>query len=82
MRHTLQQAFGGRFEWLLWGDDDTMWFMPALQQLVAGLDPKTPYLVSGEHVSFITLPISLQESFWHMAHGAWLAQYHCRSVLS
>ncbi len=45
------QAFGGRYEWLLWGDDDTMWFTPALQKMVAGLDPQMPYLITGEPAS-------------------------------
>ena len=48
----LLQAFGDTYKWMLYGDDDTMFFVEGVQDLVKDLDPDLPYFVTGiEHLS-------------------------------
>lgn len=42
-------ALEGDYEWLLYGDDDTMWMMDAVPQLVKDLDPDEPHLVTDHY---------------------------------
>lgn len=42
------QAFADRpYKWLLYGDDDTLWFVDGVLDLVKDLDPGMPYFISG-----------------------------------
>ena len=44
----LVQAFADRpYKWLLYGDDDTLWFVDGVLDLVKDLDPGMPYFISG-----------------------------------
>ena len=46
----LVQAFADRpYKWLLYGDDDTLWFVDGVLDLVKDLDPGMPYFISGGH---------------------------------
>ncbi|GLI67989.1 hypothetical protein VaNZ11_012203 [Volvox africanus] len=38
--------FGKTYKWMLYGDDDTVFFMDAVKQLVANLDPELPIALS------------------------------------
>ncbi len=38
---------GAPFKWLLYGDDDTMWFQAGVAALVAPLDPQQPWFLTG-----------------------------------
>ena len=36
------------FKWLLYGDDDTLFFMDAVANVVKNLDPNVPYFLTGK----------------------------------
>ncbi|KAG2434055.1 hypothetical protein HXX76_007783 [Chlamydomonas incerta] len=40
------EHFGETYKWLLYGDDDTIFYMPAVKQMLAHLDPELPYAIS------------------------------------
>ncbi|KAK9822059.1 hypothetical protein WJX74_004369 [Apatococcus lobatus] len=40
------QAFGDTYKWMLYGDDDTMFFVEGIQNLVKDIDPNMPYLIT------------------------------------
>ncbi|KAG2453861.1 hypothetical protein HYH02_002068 [Chlamydomonas schloesseri] len=40
------EHFGESYKWLLYGDDDTIFYMPAVKQMLAHLDPELPYAIS------------------------------------
>ena len=40
------QSLGDTYDWLALGDDDTLFFVDALYEVVRGLDASTPYLLS------------------------------------
>ncbi len=39
--------FGDTFKWLLYGDDDTLFFMEGIRKVAQGLDPDMPYALTG-----------------------------------
>ena len=39
------------FKWLLYGDDDTVWFVPAIKQLLKNYDPELPHAISGKPIA-------------------------------
>jgi hypothetical protein len=41
--HTLCRELGDTFKWVLYGDDDTLFFLEAAMKVVEGLDPDMPY---------------------------------------
>ena len=41
------KQLGDTYKWLLYGDDDTVWFMDGVLDMLADLDPDTPYFISG-----------------------------------
>lgn len=45
--HQLLKREGLDYEWMLYGDDDTMWFMSALLDLLRDYDSELPYFISG-----------------------------------
>ncbi|KAK9807637.1 hypothetical protein WJX72_005062 [[Myrmecia] bisecta] len=47
--------FGDTYKWLLYGDDDTIFFLDAVLKLVKGLDPNTPYFLT-DHVWWSSAP--------------------------
>ena len=42
------KQLGDTYKWLLYGDDDTVWFMDGVLDVLSDLDPDTPYFISGE----------------------------------
>lgn len=44
-------SFGQSYKWMLYGDDDTVFYMPAVKRLLSLLDPE--------------LPIALSDNLWH-----------------
>ena len=45
------EHFGETYKWLLYGDDDTVWFVDGVLDLLSNLDPNTPYFITGTPVS-------------------------------
>ena len=43
------KQLGDTYKWLLYGDDDTVWFMDGVLDVLSDLDPDTPYFISGQH---------------------------------
>ena len=42
------KQLGDTYKWLLYGDDDTVWFMDGVLDVLSDLDPDTPYFISGK----------------------------------
>ena len=42
------QVFGDSYKWLLYGDDDTMFFIDGVLALVQNLDADVPYFITGQ----------------------------------
>lgn len=40
-------SFGDTYKWLLYGDDDTVWFMESVMKLLQDFDPNLPYFITG-----------------------------------
>ncbi|GLI68037.1 hypothetical protein VaNZ11_012360 [Volvox africanus] len=40
------QYFGETYKWMLYGDDDTLFYMPAVKRMLAHLDPELPIAIS------------------------------------
>eukprot|EP00198_Chlamydomonas_reinhardtii_P006621 XP_001695957.1 predicted protein [Chlamydomonas reinhardtii] len=40
------EHYGETYKWLLYGDDDTIFYMPAVKRMLAHLDPELPYAIS------------------------------------
>ena len=45
--HQLLKREGVDYKWMLYGDDDTMWFMSAVLDLLRDYDSELPYFISG-----------------------------------
>lgn len=45
------QAVDGEYRWILYGEEDTVFFVDALQQLLKGYDWHMPYSLTGEPLS-------------------------------
>ena len=41
------KQLGDSYKWLLYGDDDTVWFMDGVLRFLEDLDPEMPYFISG-----------------------------------
>ena len=41
------KALAGQYKWLLYGDDDTLWFLSGVVELLQKLDPAMPYIITG-----------------------------------
>ncbi len=41
------KALRGQYNWLLYGDDDTLWFVNGVLELAGKMDPSMPYIVTG-----------------------------------
>lgn len=46
--HQKLEQEGVDYNWLLYGDDDTMWFMSAVVDLLRDYDADLPYFISGQ----------------------------------
>lgn len=40
-------SFGDSYKWLLYGDDDTVWFTESVMKLLENFDPDLPYFITG-----------------------------------
>ena len=45
-RMLIFQALGDTYKWMLYGDDDTLFFVDAVLDLLHPLDPELPYAIS------------------------------------
>ena len=61
--HQLLKREGVDYKWLLYGDDDTMWFMSAVVDLLRDYDADLPYFISGAALSVLALKKAL-----HLPH--------------
>ncbi len=43
----LVQAFQGDYDWMLYGHDDTFFFVEAVLDLLQDFDPSLPYIITG-----------------------------------
>ena len=43
------QAFEGDYKWILYGDDDTFFFVDGVLELLQDFDPSLPYFITGEN---------------------------------
>ena len=41
------QAYEGKYSWLLYGDDDTLFFIDSVSELLQDFDPSLPYVITG-----------------------------------
>lgn len=41
------QAFEGSYEWMLYGHDDTLFFVEGILDLLQDFDPALPYIITG-----------------------------------
>lgn len=41
------QAFKGDYKWILYGDDDTFFFVDGVLELLQDFDPSLPYFITG-----------------------------------
>lgn len=42
--------YGETYKWLLYGDDDTFFFLDAAMNVLQHLDPDMPYFLTGAHI--------------------------------
>ena len=63
------RALQGQYKWLLYGDDDTIWFVNGVLELAGKLDSSMPYIVTGTAVlaHFHTLFEGAQSHVSHIA---------------
>ena len=47
-------AFGDTYKWLLYGDDDTVWFPESVMKLLEDFDPDLPYFITGKSTTYTT----------------------------
>lgn len=65
LAHRHYTAVGQAYKWMLWGDDDTLFLMPAILKALEGIDPEQPWVFSGAQQQYSAwravacLPINL-----------------------
>lgn len=72
--HQLLKREGVDYKWLLYGDDDTMWFLSAVADLLRDYDSDLPYFISGmtaQHPDFLLLDSAVTSE----------ASLHCKPAL-
>lgn len=52
------KQIGDNYKWLLYGDDDTVWFMDGVLRFLEDLDPDMPYFISGGFASLCVLSVT------------------------
>lgn len=60
--HICCRDLEGSFKWMLYGDDDTFFFVDAVLEAVGGLDPEMPYFLTGK------LPIQQMPGITKVCH--------------
>lgn len=53
-------SFGDSYKWLLYGDDDTVWFMESVMRLLQDFDPDLPYFITGWCCMGVTSAVTLR----------------------
>ncbi len=48
IKAVLAQVFGDDYKWILYGDDDTMWFIEGVLNFLEVFDPEMPYFITGQ----------------------------------
>ena len=61
--------FGDSYKWLLYGDDDTMWFIEGVLKYVQTLDHDLPYFVTGGLASMLMMTMRCLDGQLHL-HSA------------
>ena len=51
------KQLGDSYKWLLYGDDDTVWFMDGVLRFLEDLDPDMPYFISGLSTTLLLGPL-------------------------
>jgi len=51
------QAFEGDYKWILYGDDDTFFFVDGVLELLQDFDPSLPYFITG--IPYLSCPPEL-----------------------
>jgi hypothetical protein len=46
------QAFEGSYDWMLYGHDDTFFFVEGILDLLQDFDPALPYIITGVNTLF------------------------------
>lgn len=71
----LTQAFEGEYEWILYGHDDTLFFVEGTLDLLQDFDPSLPYIITGtmpalprQPLPVIHVNITLQFAFMPACH--------------
>ena len=41
------QMYNGNYSWMLYGDDDTLFFIDSVTELLQDFDPSLPYFITG-----------------------------------
>lgn len=49
------RALQGQYKWMLYGDDDTIWFVNGVLDLARKLDPTMPYIITGRALLLLRL---------------------------
>ncbi len=60
--------FGESYKWLLYGDDDTFFFLDAAMQVLQHLDPEMPYFLTGEALLIACHPAHDPFPTWQYIH--------------
>ena len=48
LRAVVQAVNRTGYKWMLYGDDDTMWFVGGVLDVLKDLDPEMPYIITGK----------------------------------
>jgi len=65
------KQLGDTYKWLLYGDDDTVWFMDGVLKFLEDLDPDMPYFISGTPPAPLPPPRKVQAK-----HALFLSAYN------
>lgn len=49
------KELGDSFQWMLYGDDDTVFFLEGVEDVVKDLDPNMPYVITGSNFVILSL---------------------------
>lgn len=47
MQLRMMQEYQGKYEWMLYGHDDTFFFVDSVLELLQDFDPALPYIITG-----------------------------------
>ena len=71
------QAFEGDYKWILYGDDDTFFFVDGVLELLQDFDPSLPYFITG--ISYLSCPPELLQH--HVLITDLLAQNETKAAM-